>query len=183
MPPMKAETRPRAPAIVFFALGLTALPLTVLVGCKSGPASICDLRCECEGCSRKQYTDCVDNVEDAMPVAEDDGCSSQFDAYISCYGDTGACENDVFIAEDCRDEGDALKSCTPAGGTFIKTICQDASAKRQNCGFGSGGFGADCTGTDACVAACTLSATCNEINNSVPGAPFNNCVNACTSSP
>lgn len=186
---MKAETRPRPPANVFLALALIALPLTPLLGCKADPASICDVRCGCEGCSRKEYADCVDDVEDALPLADDDGCSGKFDAYISCYADTGTCEKGflpdqyIFRADNCRDKGDALKACSPTGGSFVKTICQDASEKLQkDCGFGSGGFGADCTGADACVAACDLSATCNEINNPVPGAAYTNCVLACNSS-
>jgi hypothetical protein len=179
---MKAKKRSRAPAIFYFALGLIALPLTGATGCDTSPASLCDARCACEGCSRKEYEDCVDDIEDALPIAEDDGCSGKFDAYISCYTDSGKCENDVFRT-DCRSEGDSLKSCTQLGSTFVKTICQEASEKRVDCGFGSGGFSPECTGADSCAAGCDLSATCQEINNPAAGDPYTNCVEACASLP
>ena len=55
-------------------------------GCSGGdPASFCEARCDCQGCSMEERDDCVDDVEDAARLADHDGCADGYAEYVSCY--------------------------------------------------------------------------------------------------
>jgi len=80
------------------------------VGCGPSSSSLCDLACECEGCSNSQYDECVDDLDDGARDAEREECEAEYDDYLACLDDTGECRGDDFETH-CGDEKDDLKNC------------------------------------------------------------------------
>ena len=63
-------------------------------GCGPSVGAYCNKICDCTGCSDSELDDCVDAIDDARKDAEDEGCSGEFDAYLSCLDGELTCEDD-----------------------------------------------------------------------------------------
>jgi hypothetical protein len=94
---------------------MRAITLWFLVLCAPacGPseADVCDLKCDCEGCSDRQYDDCLDHLDDDLRRAEDRDCLDQWDDLLACQDDTGRCKGDDKFEDDCGHERDRFKNC------------------------------------------------------------------------
>ena len=53
-------------------------------GCGTSITGICDDFCDCEGCSDREYDDCMDDLVDTEDEAYDAGCGDEYDIWLSC---------------------------------------------------------------------------------------------------
>jgi hypothetical protein len=81
-------------------------------GCSSLSADLCDLKCDCEGCSDNQRDECV--VEEDARADQSDvyDCADLHDDYVQCVVDNPVCD-----AADFRDPD----------------ACRTAKERRDNC--------------------------------------------------
>lgn len=142
-------------------LGVAAVTFWGLApGCGPSIGAYCDKACECMGCSQKERDDCTDNLDDAKRAAEHDGCSDQFNDYLSCVNEELECKDDRIEADGCETEAEALGKCSD--GTVVgKNACEkfgDAVAARYDaCGvFLESGEPGDCTESLAAQSSCLL---------------------------
>lgn len=143
-------------------------------GCGVSPDEICNIKCNCEGCSQTQLDDCLSDVSSTVTKAEDLGCSSQYADWLSCVEQEAECRNGgTFAWDGCEIEEDALAEC--GGGDS----CAAAAKKLcDECKFScSDPDPAACSGRNACLSACVVNATCDEII-TLSGA-YSTCVAAC----
>ena len=78
-------------------------------GCSPSAEDICDLKCNCEGCSDKQYDDCVADIEDTTAKAKEYGCEDEYGDWLGCIDKEAECRSgDEFAWDGCDIEEDAL---------------------------------------------------------------------------
>src|SRR6187399_1481503 len=85
-----------------------------LLGCKNAglaTASICDQACACEPCTNNDQEACEDAASDARRRARDLGCTSEFNAYLSCAEDHISCRDKNAVTKECSAEFTALSLC------------------------------------------------------------------------
>jgi hypothetical protein len=80
-------------------------------GCGGSASSLCNDLCDCTGCSDNELDDCVDDVEDQIKEAEDEGCSDQADAYIDCLSSEFECRDSEVDVDGCDSESEELGKC------------------------------------------------------------------------
>ncbi|HSO00651.1 MAG TPA: hypothetical protein VLS89_20305 [Candidatus Nanopelagicales bacterium] len=95
---------------------LLALPLLLAAalastGCGTLEADLCDLKCDCEGCSDFEYDECLDKYDDDLRDAEREGCEDLYDDLLACEDDTGDCSGGGEWDTRCSDEKDDFKDC------------------------------------------------------------------------
>ena len=90
-------------------LGLLALA-SMLTMCDSLAVDYCDAKCDCEGCSDRQFDDCVRDREYDEDRAYDRGCGVEWDDWAACVVDTYYCHRD-HLEHDCKREHDDWKDC------------------------------------------------------------------------
>jgi hypothetical protein len=107
------SARECAPGFVkrVLSVSLAVLGIAVLVGgCAGRATEICDLECECEHCSDREYERCRINVNEALDRA--DAYTDQADALFQCALDSGHCHTDVFVYDDhCAFDVEDLALC------------------------------------------------------------------------
>lgn len=88
------------------------LPAVMLLapGCSTSGEDICDLRCDCQGCSNREYDDCVYAYDRDLDDAERFGCADLYDELIACQDDTGRCHGRDWDT-NCGRERDDLNRC------------------------------------------------------------------------
>ena len=99
-----------------------------LFGCKNAglaTASICDQACTCEPCTNNDLLACEDAASDARRRARDLGCTSEFNAYLSCAEDHISCRDKDAVTKECVSERVALNQC----GHFVEMEKADELAK------------------------------------------------------
>jgi hypothetical protein len=91
------------------ALAVVLCSATVLTGCGTSVADLCDEMCDCEDCSDADYDECVAQGEEIEEDAEKVGCGDEFADYVDCIVDSASCEDGRFRADtDCMNE---IASC------------------------------------------------------------------------
>jgi hypothetical protein len=92
---------------------LAALLLGLGLPACAGPAGeYCDLACECQGCSDREYDECVVYAQEQIDLANAYDCGDDIDAVIECSLDRNHCDNDVFYADDsCQNDVEDLGHC------------------------------------------------------------------------
>ncbi len=191
---MKSVGIGRAVLFVFASVGLVALAQ----GCGASAGSYCNQVCDCQGCSATEMDECVDAVDDAKKVANEEGCSSEFSELFACLNSETTCDNDKAVAKGCDEQSVALAACSPKVTGFGKDPCQiyadKVIAKYEGCGVEVtvGGEPTECSGEVAaqaqCITPCIEMLGCECID---PGKveagectaeasiPYINCVSAC----
>lgn len=111
-------------------------------------SSFCDKVCDCSGCTESERSDCVDNGEEIRDNAADEGCSAQFDTYLSCLNNEATCVNDTIDADGCEDEAEKLSECAGPIQSASTASCVKLCDATQKCP------GAE---TVDCDSACTIS--------------------------
>jgi hypothetical protein len=119
-------------SLALTALGAAAVPWS---GCGVSASSICNRVCECEGCSKSDLAECIDEVEDEEKKAEDEGCSDQYGAMLSCYDSEFECQDDDVDVDGCDSEEEALSKC------LRKTSFSGGSGGETETSSGTGGTG------------------------------------------
>jgi hypothetical protein len=87
--------------------------LLLLPACGSDLADLCDDGCDCEGCSDREYEECVDDMEDIEREVEDEGCEAEMSEYASCLLDNAECHGNDYDIDygDCDHEADDFYDC------------------------------------------------------------------------
>src|SRR5262249_13275579 len=107
-------------------------PAFLVLGSSKPVTELCDFYCECEGCTQKQYENCLSDGKGAVAEADKAGCSSQYDDYLSCVIQEAECQNDEhFTFDGCTIEEDALTKCGD-----IVNFCAQADKKLCDCQLG-----------------------------------------------
>lgn len=163
-----------APFLAWLALGFGLFSFAG--GCSPSATDICDIKCNCEGCSDAEYDDCVADIEDTTKKAKDFGCSDQYADWLTCIDKEAECRNgDTFAWDGCEIEEDALSAC--GGGD----ACAAAAKKLcDECNFSCADPDpSTCTGTYECQSKCIVNATCTEIASPSPGTAYFDCITSC----
>lgn len=95
--------------IVFLFLFVLAAAVTA-PGCSSSESSLCDAKCDCEGCSERDYNNCLDGYDRDARDAEYRGCEGYYDDLLACREDTWRCRGSDFDTS-CNVERDRFKNC------------------------------------------------------------------------
>jgi hypothetical protein len=143
-------------------------------GCGVSADEICNVKCKCEGCSQEQRDDCESDVNATVNKAQDLGCSSEYANWLSCVEQEAECRNgETFAWDGCEIEEDALAACGggDACSAAAKKLCDECKFSCSNPDPSA------CTGRNACLSACVVNATCEEIATSASG--YSSCVSAC----
>lgn len=145
-------------------------------GCSPSASDICDLKCNCQGCTDAEYDDCIADIEDTTQKAEDYGCSSQYSDWLGCVRDEAECRSgSTFAWDGCEIEEDALAAC--GGGD---SCAQAANKLCKECNFSCADPPpSSCTGAYECQSKCALNASCADIANPTPGTAYFDCLNGC----
>jgi hypothetical protein len=101
----------------------------VAVGCGSEATSLCNAQCKCEGCSSVELEGCIDQGKTVYQQADEAGCSSELDAFMSCLKGALVCTNAVATEEGCATERSKYLSCLgPAGNPSWEGVTQVPSS-------------------------------------------------------
>lgn len=76
-------------------------------GCGASGSDYCDVKCDCDRCSDRDYDDCLDEFEYEADYADRRGCSPEWDDYAACVEDFGRCSGHY----GCGNEHDRWKKC------------------------------------------------------------------------
>ena len=90
-----------------FILGLLSVPY---VACTTSEEDICDIECDCEGCSNRDYDNCVRSYDNDFFDAERNGCLDLYDELLDCRHQTWTCRGSDFDTR-CGTERDRLNNC------------------------------------------------------------------------
>lgn len=96
---------------LLLAAGLLALGAQMGVGCSGPDGGICAARCDCEGCSPRDYDDCLDRADDDARVADQRGCYRFYDEFVACQNATYSCRGGDKFETDCGSEFSRWKNC------------------------------------------------------------------------
>ena len=99
-----------------FALLLGA----VAPGCGSASSDYCDVKCECENCSDKNYDECIVEADADRDVADVYGCTPEIDDLEDCAIRKYRCPNGHFEVPpaDCGNQAKDLDDCIKAGSSI-----------------------------------------------------------------
>jgi len=96
---------------MFAVFALLALSAPVAItGCGPSAASLCDAKCDCEGCSAHDYDQCRLDADYDEDVAARRGCLDYYDDYIACQDATWICRGADWETS-CKPERDRWKKC------------------------------------------------------------------------
>ena len=79
-------------------------------GCGSNEDAVCSAKCDCESCSDREYSDCLDHFDADARSADRLDCGPEYDDLLACEDDTGRCHGSEFDT-DCGPERDRLERC------------------------------------------------------------------------
>jgi hypothetical protein len=194
-------------AAAFVTLALFGGAMTS-VGCGGLSTSpLCAEFCACQSCTSNDMQACEDEGEKASDEADAAGCSSEFDAVVSCALAKVTCDGEKPSVKGCEAEQTALAKCPTRVDPLLKNDCEKATdqmvAKLGVCGVkanvnSTGPVSCNSAqGTLAlCGSACVNVANCDflkcTIDNDmaacstmkeVDSKAFSDCSSACTPSP
>jgi hypothetical protein len=81
------------------------------LGCGPSEEAVCEMKCDCEGCSDSEFDHCLDEYDDDLRRAENEDCLDYWDELMACREDTGWCKDDHEFKDDCGPEKDRFKHC------------------------------------------------------------------------
>ncbi len=82
-----------------------------LPACSTDAESVCELKCECEGCGNAALDDCYFKAEDESIEADRRGCLDFWDDLQACEYDTGRCDSSSNWKTSCDYEKKRWDSC------------------------------------------------------------------------
>lgn len=161
---------------MFITLALSGGAATA--GCGGGViSSLCEDICACQGCTSNDLKACEEQGDKTAEQADAVGCSSQFEAAVTCAGAHISCkETQALVTEGCDAEQAALAKCSSTISVLGTNACALATdviaAKLKSCGLtlmpSDGPATPECTAAlgaqSTCVAACYDAADCTTLN-------------------
>jgi len=95
---------------------LRTLPLLAFLGqglpaCRSNAEAVCDIKCDCEGCSNAQLDDCYHDTDNKEREADRAGCLDVYDDLKACEYNTAYCKSGSAFATSCKTEKDRYDTC------------------------------------------------------------------------
>jgi hypothetical protein len=90
------------------ALMVFAAVVLSTAGCRHDS---CDEKCDCEGCSDREFDHCLDEFEDEERRADTRDCLPEWDDYLACVDDTARCDSKGEYKTDCGPEHKDFKEC------------------------------------------------------------------------
>lgn len=79
--------------------------------CGTSAQDLCDLECECEGCSPGGYDECLREAEGDEREADFRECGDLYAELLACEDATGFCSGADWDTS-CKPEKERFKSCT-----------------------------------------------------------------------
>lgn len=126
-----AAPRPSRNGRAAAALAAALLSLAV-AGCTDPATELCDLICDCEGCSGPEYDTCVADADRMFEVADAYGCEDPMDAVYECVVDNDECRDDRFsYADRCDGAQDDLDDCL--GDSNVSPLVGDPCTEVRAC--------------------------------------------------
>ena len=167
-------------ALLPAALALLAMP----VSCGNRDIdSICHQSCACSPCTRGDLEACLTKGDTAEATAQTKKCTEQLDALLSCLAENLSCQDGAGPGTSkCSIEETKLVACSGAGNPF-STPCEEATQKTNLCNGNTQPLTSSCPAVNACVSLCVLAQPCDVISGQTFSEPYNDCQNACTSTP
>jgi len=89
---------------------LLSLLSVALPACSTDAEAVCELKCECEGCSAGQLDDCYYHSDNEAREADIRGCLGYWDDLQACEYDTGRCGGSDWDTS-CGPERDRWNNC------------------------------------------------------------------------
>jgi hypothetical protein len=88
--------------------------------CGGAAGDYCDEACDCEGCSDREYDECIEDYEYAADLASAYDCDAEFTDLEDCVFDRGRCSNDRWGVDpdDCDGQGRDLGECYDRGSAL-----------------------------------------------------------------
>ncbi|MBK9262604.1 MAG: hypothetical protein IPM54_22715 [Polyangiaceae bacterium] len=103
------KARLASPLLRFITtIGLASLALPA---CRSNAEAVCDLKCECEGCSPSTLDDCYFNGTKDEREADGKGCLDFYDDLKACEYDTAFCKSGNDFDTACKTEKERYDNC------------------------------------------------------------------------
>ncbi|MDI1479457.1 hypothetical protein [Polyangium sp. y55x31] len=90
-----------------FLLGFLA---AALPACSTDAEAVCELKCDCEGCSPGQLDDCYRHIDNEEIEADRRGCLDYWDELQACEYDTGRCGGSDW-STSCKNEKERWDNC------------------------------------------------------------------------
>ena len=122
------------------------------MSCGSTEDDVCSAKCDCEGCSDREYDDCVNRFDDDANRADRYDCADLYDRWLDCQDQTGYCHAGDY-SSDCGPEEHSFENCVgePASSGCITN--NDCGGSHPYCG--PGGECVECIAPTECGAAQT----------------------------
>lgn len=79
-------------------------------GCSSSESYLCDVECDCKGCSARDYDNCLADYDRDARDAEFRGCEDYYDELVVCREETWRCRGSDFDTS-CNVERDRFRNC------------------------------------------------------------------------
>ncbi|WP_437282815.1 hypothetical protein WME90_20220 [Sorangium sp. So ce375] len=89
---------------------ILALACFFTAACSPQEDDLCDYKCDCEGCSDREYGDCLNRYDDRYADADRRDCVDRYDDLLACEDDTWSCDGDKW-STSCKYEREALDRC------------------------------------------------------------------------
>ncbi|XXY49815.1 hypothetical protein WME91_01505 [Sorangium sp. So ce269] len=89
---------------------IVALTGLLTAACGRLEGDLCDYKCDCEGCSDREYDECLDRYDYRYEDADRRDCVDRYDELLACEDDTGICD-DYKWEISCKNEREALDRC------------------------------------------------------------------------
>ncbi len=101
-----------ASTMKFVLMYLVALGVPTLLasGCTSSEEEICEAKCDCKGCSDRDFNGCVDDYDQDLRKADGFGCADLYDDWVACQQETYVCRGTDFDTS-CSRPKDRFKNC------------------------------------------------------------------------
>ena len=92
----------------FVVLGLLS---AALPACRSDAEAVCDMKCDCEGCGRRQLDDCYWKDDNDEREADRKRCLDYWEELQACEYETGTCRPGARWETNCKWERDRWNDC------------------------------------------------------------------------
>lgn len=89
---------------------LLTLLTAALPACSTDAEALCELKCDCEGCSPSQLDDCYYKADNEARDADRWGCLDYWDDLQACEYDTARCDGSD-LKTSCGPEKDRWNNC------------------------------------------------------------------------
>jgi len=82
-----------------------------LPACRTDAEAVCDLKCDCEGCSNAMLDDCYYSADSKEREADRAGCLDLWEDLKACEYDTGVCRSNADWDTNCSVEKQRWENC------------------------------------------------------------------------